>query len=69
MEYLNKKSVYEGEFKNDMKNGYGEEKYNDGSMYKGYFVNNMKEGKGILTLKKEKNNSVYEGEIKKFDKS
>ena len=48
-----------------MKNGYGEEKYNDGSMYKGYFVNNMKEGKGILTLKKEKNNSVYEGEFKK----
>ena len=65
LEYLNKKSVYEGEFKNDMKNGYGEEKYNDGSMYKGYFVNNMKEGKGILTLKKEKNNSVYEGEFKK----
>ena len=57
-------SVYEGEFKNDLKDGYGIEKYSDGSIYKGYFKEGLKDGKGILMLKGE-NNSKYEGEFKK----
>ena len=64
MECFSNKSVYEGEFKNDMKEGYGIEKYNDGSIYKGYFVQGKKQGFGMLSLKKEKNNSVFEGEFK-----
>ena len=47
-----------------MKEGYGIEKYNDGSIYKGYFVQGKKQGFGMLSLKKEKNNSVFEGEFK-----
>jgi len=64
LESFSNKSVYEGEFKNDMKEGYGIEKFNDGSIYKGYFVQGKKQGKGMLSLKKEKNNSVFEGEFK-----
>ena len=47
-----------------MKEGYGIEKYNDGSIYKGHYKNGMKEGTGILSLKKEKKNSIFEGEFK-----
>ena len=64
LESFNTKSIYEGEFKNDMKEGYGIEKYNDGSIYKGHYKNGMKEGTGILLLKKEKKNSIFEGEFK-----
>ena len=64
LENLTTKSIYEGEFKNDMKEGYGIEKFNDGSVYKGYYSQDMKQGQGILTLKKEKNNSIFEGEFK-----
>ena len=60
------KSIYEGEFKDDMKEGYGIEKYNDGSIYKGYYKQNLKQGFGVLSLKKEKLNSIYEGELKKM---
>jgi len=65
LESFNTKSIYEGEFKNDMKEGYGIEKFNDGSIYKGYYSQDMKEGIGILTLRKEKNSSIFEGEFKK----
>jgi len=65
MESFSTKSIYEGEFKDDMKEGYGIEKYNDGSIYKGYYRQNLKQGMGILSLKKEKLNSIYEGEFKK----
>jgi hypothetical protein len=64
MENFGRKSVYEGEFNNDMKEGYGIEKFNDGTVYKGYYKNNLKHGKGELSLKKEKNISVYTGEFK-----
>ena len=64
LENFTTKSIYEGEFKNDMKEGYGIEKFSDGSVYKGFYSQDMKQGKGILTLKKEKNNSIFEGEFK-----
>ena len=64
MENFSTKSVYEGEFKNDMKEGYGIEKYNDGSIYKGYYKEDVKHGNGELSLKKEKNISIYKGEFK-----
>ena len=65
-EDLSKGSIYKGEFNDDQKNGYGEEKYSDGSIYKGEFKNGLKDGKGILILKNENNeNLVYNGEFKK----
>ena len=61
-----KNSEYEGEFKNDLKEGYGIEKYSDGSIYKGYFKNDLKEGKGKLIIKDtDKNIIEYKGEFKK----
>ena len=64
MECFSSKSIYEGEFKNDKKEGYGIEKFNDGSVYKGFYSQGMKQGNGILSLKKEKNNSIFEGEFR-----
>jgi len=64
LENFSSKSIYEGEFKNDMKEGYGVEKFYDGSVYKGYYSRDMKQGLGILTLKKEKGISIFEGEFK-----
>jgi len=64
LEIFSTKTIYEGEFKNDMKDGYGIEKYNDGSIYKGNYAQDLKEGFGELLLKKEKNISEYKGEFK-----
>ena len=64
MEDFLKKSEYIGEFKDNMKDGYGEEKYCDGSIYKGEFRQDMKHGKGVLLLQGN-GNYGYEGEFKK----
>lgn len=64
MEDFLKKSEYIGEFKDNMKDGYGEEKYCDGSIYKGEFSHDMKHGKGVLLLQGNRNYG-YEGEFKK----
>ena len=56
-------SEYEGEFKNNMKDGYGEEKYRDGSIYRGEFKEDMKHGKGVFLLQGE-GTHAYEGEFK-----
>ena len=45
-----KKLEYIGDFKDNMKDGVGEEKYQDGSIYIGQFKKNMKNGKGNLIL-------------------
>ena len=37
--YDNEKSYYEGYWKNDKQNGYGEETYIDGSIYMGFYYN------------------------------
>ena len=58
-----KNSEYEGEFNNNMKNGYGVEKYRDGSIYRGEFKDDMKHGKGLLLLQGDENFG-YEGEFK-----
>jgi hypothetical protein len=58
-----KNSEYIGEFKNNMKDGYGEEKYRDGSIYKGDFRQDLKHGKGVLLLQGN-GNYGYEGEFK-----
>ena len=65
-EDLIKGSTYNGEFSDDKKNGYGEEKYSDGSIYKGEFKDGLKDGRGILIFKsKDSENCIYEGEFKK----
>ena len=59
-------SLYEGEFKNDFKDGHGVEQYSDGSKYEGDFKGGSKDGNGVLILKGENNmNSVYKGQFKK----
>ena len=50
-----KKLEYSGDFKNNMKDGFGEEKYLDGSIYIGQFKQGMKNGKGNLILGGGKN--------------
>ena len=50
-----KKLEYSGDFKNNMKDGFGEEKYLDGSIYIGQFKQGMKTGKGNLILGGGKN--------------
>ena len=52
------KFEYEGNFKNNKKNGYGVEKYTDGSEYEGNFLDNKKSGKGIY---KFSTGEIYEG--------
>ena len=49
------KYEYNGDFKDNMKEGFGEEKYHDGSVYIGEFKQNMKNGKGKLVLGGGKN--------------
>lgn len=49
--------IYKGDFINNKKEGYGEEKY-DGYLYKGLFKNDKKNGKGEMILK---NNDKYIG--------
>ena len=58
-----KKLEYNGDFKNNMKEGFGEEKYLDGSIYTGEFKQNMKNGKGNLILGGG-NNYGYNGEFR-----
>ena len=41
-------SIYEGEFKDNLKNGYGSYAYQNGEKYNGEFLNEMRHGKGIL---------------------
>lgn len=50
LEDFEKKLEYNGDFKDDMKDGFGEEKYQDGSIYIGQFKQNMKNGNGNLIL-------------------
>ena len=38
--------VYEGEYKNDKKDGYGEFEWADGRKYKGYWKNGKQHGEG-----------------------
>ena len=52
---------YEGEFKNDLRNGKGIMYYKNGNKYEGEWKNDVKEGKGIMLLS---NGNKYEGEYK-----
>ena len=53
--------IYEGEFKNGKKEGYGIYKYNTGDIYEGEFKNDLKDGKGKYLYS---NKEVYEGDFK-----
>ena len=54
-------NVYQGEFKNRIREGKGIYKYPDGVVYEGKYKNGLKEGKGI---ERYADGSVYEGEFK-----
>ena len=60
---LIKNIEYNGEFKDDKKEGFGKEKSSDGSIYIGEFKENKKHGEGTLILNGIKTWS-YKGEFK-----
>ena len=43
--------IYEGQFKNEFKHGYGRHIWDDGEYYVGQFKNDKKQGPGIFTFK------------------
>ena len=45
--YYNTGDRYEGDFKNDLKNGKGIIYYKNGGRYEGDFKNNLRDGKGL----------------------
>lgn len=45
---------YEGEYKNDKKEGYGEFEWNDGRKYKGKWINGKQNGEGEFYHIKDK---------------
>ena len=52
--------LYEGEFKNNLQHGKGQEKMKNGNSYKGDFKNGKKHGKGKLTFKDK---AWYDGQF------
>ena len=53
--------VYEGDFVNNKKEGYGTMKWKDGYIYQGEFKNNQMNGYGIIQYP---GNNYYQGEVK-----
>ena len=43
--------IYEGEYKDDNRNGFGIYKYSNGNRYEGEFKNDKQHGKGKITFK------------------
>lgn len=52
-------AVYEGEWKNEMRDGYGKQEWPDGSRYEGYWLNDKANGIGKLL---HADGDIYEGE-------
>jgi hypothetical protein len=52
---------FEGNFQDNLREGYGEESYSDGSVYKGNYKNNEKDGEGTYTWP---DRTVYTGSFK-----
>ena len=50
---ITKRNIYEGQWKDNKKHGYGREIYNDGSWYLGMWENGKKNGYGVLNTKGE----------------
>ena len=46
--FLVNQDFYEGEFKNDVKNGFGIYRFKDGKRYEGEWKNNFKNGMGKI---------------------
>ena len=52
--------MYEGEWKDDLREGIGFEKFENGNIYKGDFAFGKAQGRGIFVWR---NGEVYEGEF------
>ena len=52
--------LYEGEWKNDLREGRGYEKYGNGNIYVGMFSKGKANGKGVYTWKHS--GEIYDGE-------
>lgn len=61
LESNDKSAVYEGEWFNDFKHGYGEERFSDQSSYYGSFVKNRKEGQGNMKFPDDR---TYDGSFR-----
>ena len=57
--------IYEGEYINELREGFGNFLYNDGHYYEGQWKNDIPNGKGALYLKNENNIliKIYEGDF------
>ncbi|XP_041359048.1 radial spoke head 10 homolog B-like isoform X2 [Gigantopelta aegis] len=56
------RNMYDGEFVNGLRNGFGTFLYANGARYSGFWRNNMKHGKGKFVFK---NGRIYEGMFEK----
>ena len=61
----NNNTEYEGYFHNDLKEGYGIQRWENGNVYKGYFKNDEREGMGEM---KWSDDAIYIGQWKKGTK-
>ena len=68
MKYANG-NKYEGDWKNDIREGVGIFYFSNGDYYKGEFKNNIIDGYGTLCAKRNEEDIKFEGtmEIKNFD--
>ena len=55
-----KGNEYEGDFANDIKEGYGEYRWNNGRIYRGNFSKGTPHGKGVMILNGVEYETVYE---------
>ena len=53
-------TIYEGQFKNDLINGYGKMTMSDGTIYEGEFENDVINGYGKMTMS---DGTIYEGQF------
>ena len=58
-EIILNEEIYDGDWKNNLREGKGIMKYNNGDIYNGEWINDKIEGKGIM---KYNNGDIYEGE-------
>lgn len=61
IQYMPKRYLYDGQFRNNRKSGFGSLRYSNGDSYEGQFYNGLKHGKGKLM---QNNCTIYNGQWK-----
>ena len=62
--YYKTGDIYEGEFKNDLKDGKGKIIYNNGDIFIGEFKKDLKEGNGKMIYKNEDNENRFTSKLR-----